>query len=194
MFRSGVQIGLITAAVAILLIAPVMFFNFAAARPRLAAASAAYGANAACTDPAARGLPRPAQPLSDAMRIGTPCAVAGAMVTEKDTLSQGVAGLTRYVVGLRTDAGAEYLPTLDGASAAAFWNSVQAGDRVLIQTFHGHAALVGDGTLTVPTDSNPSAAARTNATDLWVAGSMSALELIAVGMLAIWRRRSAASP
>ena len=143
---------------------------------------------------AERGLPRPAQPVPDSMRNGTPCAVAGAMVTEKDTLSQGVGGLTRYVLGLRTDAGAEFLPTLDGASAAAFWNSVQAGDRVLVQTFHGHAALVGDGTLTVTTDENPSAAARTNATDLWVAGGLSALELIAVGMFAIWRRRSAASP
>src|SRR5476651_2012612 len=140
MSKSGLQIVLLLAATVVLLIAPVMFFDFASARPELAAAAAAYSSNASCTEPAARGLPRPAQPIPDSMRNGKPCAVAGAMVTEKDTLSQGVGGLTRYVIGLRTDAGGEYLPTLGGADAAALWNSVQAGDRVLVQTYQGHAA------------------------------------------------------
>ncbi|HEY5093929.1 MAG TPA: hypothetical protein VII69_02300 [Candidatus Eremiobacteraceae bacterium] len=193
MSRSVLLVALGVAVAAALLIAPVTFFVFALARPPLAAAATAYVSSAGCSGTAAHGLPQPLRPIPDPLRNGAPCAVAGAMVTEKDTISQGVAGLTRYVLGLRTDAGAEYLATLDGDAAAALWNSAQAGDRVLIQTFRGRAVLVGDGTRTVPTDANPSSAAQNSAVDLWISSGLSALELLAVGMFAIWRRRSAAS-
>lgn len=193
MFRNALLVALAVAGAAVLLIAPVTFLVFASARPPVAAAAAAYRSNASCSGPAAHGLPQPARPIPDPLRNGEPCAVSGAMVTEKDTLSQGVAGVTRYVLGLRTDAGAEYLSTLDGGAAAALWNSAQAGDRVLIQTSHGRATLIGDGTRTVPTDANPSAAAEDSALDMWISGGLTALELLGAGLFAIWRKRSSAS-
>jgi hypothetical protein len=183
-------VAIVVAATALMLIAPVLLFNLAMARPPLAAAANAYETNAPCAGPAAHGLPPPTRPLTQAARNGVPCAISGAMVTEKDTLTRGT-GQTHYALGLRSDAGAEYLATLDGDSAADLWNSTQAGNRVLIQTFRGQVALVGDGTRTVGTVSNPSSAARSNWLSMLVAGGMCVLELLAAGLLVALRKRAA---
>jgi hypothetical protein len=181
------------AATAIMLIAPIMFVDLALARPPLAAAAGVYETNASCSGPAMRGLPPPTRPIPDSMRNGAPCAVSGAMVTEKDTLSEGTAGNTHYVLGLRSDTGDEFVVRLEGENASNLWTSTQGGDRVLIQTVNGGVALVGDGTRTVRTEANPAAAAGQNELALWITGAMCVLELLAVAILVAFRRRAASA-
>ena len=193
MSRNPAVVALVIVVAAVFLIAPVMLFRLAMDRQRSAAAANAYESAATCSGPSTRGLPPPAQPLSNSVRDGVPCAMSGAIVTEKDTLSQGI-GLTRYALGLRSDAGKEYLATLDDVAAADLWNSIHAGDRVIVQTYAGRVALVGDGARTVRTDSNPSSVARHDRIGIWVTGGMFALEVFAIGMVAAWRRRAAAAP
>jgi hypothetical protein len=181
---------LVVAVGCVLLIAPVAFFSFALARPPLAAAAGAYESDGACSGPERSGLPPPTRPIPDAMRNGEPCAVTGAIVAEKDTVSGGSIGATHYALGLRSDSGIGSVVTLDGDNAADLWNAVQSGDRVVIQTMHGQVTLVGNGIRTVRTESNPTAVARSNALGLWIAGSMCVLELLAVGLFVALRRRT----
>lgn len=180
--------GLLTA---ILLVAPVWFVELVAARQSLAVAAREYDANTSCTGPAARGLPLPTRPIPDAARTSVPCAITGAMVTEKDTTSQGLSGAPHYALGLRSDAGVESIAKLEDYDAPKLWNAVQTGDRVLIQTLHGGVALVGDGTRTVRTVANPRSAARDNATGIWIAGALCVLELTVVGFFLALGRRGA---
>ena len=187
---SSVRVLLTAAVAAVMLIAPVMAVRLALARPPLAAAARDYDADAACAGAAARGLPSPARPIPDALHRGAPCALDGAMVTEKDTVSTGPAGVTRFVFGLRTDGGAESIATLAGNLAADLWNSKQPGDRVVVQTVAGRVALVGDGSRTVPTDDNPESAARDNAFALWITGVLCALEVLALAIVSTQRKRS----
>ncbi|HKW45555.1 MAG TPA: hypothetical protein VJN22_07845 [Candidatus Eremiobacteraceae bacterium] len=172
----------------VMLIAPAVLVTLVLARPPLARAAATYGTHPDCANPAALGLPQPARPIPLTMRNGQPCAITGAMVSEKDTVSQGIASVTHYALGLRTDAGAEFVATLDGADAESLWSSTQPGDRVAIQTFDGRVALVGDGARTVRTSSNPESAARSNALGLWIAGVICALEVLSVWIIIAWRR------
>jgi len=187
---SSVRLLLAVAVTAVMLIAPVMFVELAIARPPLAAAARGYDADAACSTQATRGLPSPTQPIPDALRRGVPCALDGAMVTEKDTVSAGPAGVTRYAFGLRSDDGAEYIATLAGDRAAELFDATQSGDRVVVQTVRGKVALVGDGSRTVPTDANPASAARNNALALWTTGGLSALEMFALAIFFTMRRRA----
>src|ERR1700681_249723 len=154
MFKKIGIVALAIVASAIALIAPVAFVGLAVARPPLAAAAATYDANATCSGRARTGFPPPTQPIPDSARNGVPCAISGAIVVEKDTLSRGSTGATHYALGLRSESGAESLVTLEGDNAANLWNAIQAGDRVLIQTMRGQVTLVGDGTRTVRTDQN----------------------------------------
>jgi hypothetical protein len=181
-------------AAGLLLIAPVALCSFALTRPPLAASAGAYEGNENCAGPARAGLPQPTHPIPDAMRDSQPCAVTGAIVAEKDTLSGGTIGATHYVLGLRSDSGNDFVVTLDGDNAANLWNAIQSGDRVLIQTMRGQVILVGDGTHTVPTDSNPTTAAQSNAVGLEIAGIMCVLEIFAGSIFVVSRRRSAAAP
>jgi hypothetical protein len=182
------QIALLFAAAIVMLIAPVMLVSLALAHPSLTRAAASYTADKICSSPAVHGLPPPTRPIPVAMRNATPCAIRGAMVTEKDTISQGLASVTRYALGLRSDAGAESVATLDDGDAQSLWSSTQPGDRVVLQTLNGRVDLVGDGTRTVRTDSNPLAVAQANALGMWIAGGICALELVAVGLFISWRR------
>jgi hypothetical protein len=187
---SSLRLLLALAVMAIMLIAPVMVVKLALARPPLAAAAHAYDADAACTSQAERGLPSPARPIPDALRRGAPCSLDGAMVTDKDTISTGPAGVTRYAFGLRSDSGAESVATLAGGRAAELWNATQAGDRVVVQTVAGRVALVGDGSRTVPTDANPESAAGDNKFALWITGVLCALEMLALAIFITVRRRA----
>jgi hypothetical protein len=175
----------------ILLIAPVALAVLAMARPPLAAAAALYETDATCSSAARAGLPQPTKPIPDSLRNGEPCAVSGAIVAEKDSLSGGSIGATHFVLGLRSDAGIGSVVTLDGNNAADLWNAIQPGDRVLVQTMRGQVTLVGDGTRTVRTQANPTAAAASNALGLWIALILCVLEGIAVGIIVALRRRSA---
>jgi hypothetical protein len=193
MIKKAAIVVLLVVAAVVLLIAPVALCSFALARPPLAASAAAYERNAACAGPAQAGLPQPTHPIPDSMRDSQPCAVTGAIVAEKDTLSGGTLGATHYVLGLRSDLGDDFVVTLDGDNAANLWNAIQSGDRVLIQTMLGHVTLVGDGTRTVRTDSNPATAAQTNAVGLEIAGTMCVLEIFAGGIFVALRRRGPVS-
>jgi hypothetical protein len=194
MMKKAAVVALAVVAACVLLVAPVVFVGLALGRAPLAAEAAAYEGNATCSASASAGLPSPTHPIPDALVSGTPCAVTGAIVAEKDTLSSGSIGTTHYALGLRSDSGDESVVTLEGAKAQELWNSVHGGDRVLIQTLHGQVTLVGDGTRTVPTDSSPAFLARSNALGLWIAGSMCVLEIIALGIFAALRRRGATAP
>jgi hypothetical protein len=194
MLKKAGIIALIVVASCVFLIAPVSLIVLALAHPQLAAASGAYESNPTCSGPARAGLPSPTRPIPDSMRNGVPCAVAGAIVGEKDTVSGGSIGATHYALGLRSDSGAASVITLEGGNAADLWNAIQPGDRVLIQTMRGQTTLVGDGTRTVLTDENPAAIARSNALGMEIAGSMCVLELIAVGIFVALRRRSLVVP
>jgi hypothetical protein len=189
MMLKKIAVALLTAlGVCLLLIAPVMVVVLALARPPLAAAAAAYEANAICSSAARGGLPPPARPIPDPLRNGAPCAVGGAIVAEKDTLSGGTIGATHFALGLRLDSGIESVVTLDDRSAADLWNAIQPGDRVLVQIMRSQITLVGDGVRTVRTQTNPLAAAGSNALGLWIAGILCVLECIAVGIIVAVRR------
>ena len=174
----------------VLLIAPVALIVLARAHPQLSSAAGAYEANSMCSGPARTGLPPPTRPIPDSMRSGVPCAVAGAIVAEKDTVSGGSIGATHYALGIRSDSGVASVVTLEGGNAADLWNAIQPGDRVLIQTMRGEITLVGDGSRTVLSDANPAAVARSNTLGMEIAGSMCVLELIAGGIFVALRRRS----
>lgn len=182
---------LAVAVTAVMLVAPVMFVELAIARPPLAAAARAYDVDAGCASQTTRGLPSPTRPIPNALRRGVPCALDGAMVTEKDTVSAGPAGITRYAFGLRSDDGAEYIATLAGDRAVELFNATQSGDRVVVQTLRGRVALVGDGSRTVATDANPDTPARNNAVALWTTGVLCALEVLALAIFIAVRRRRA---
>ena len=194
MLKKAAAAVLAVVAACVLLLAPVVFVVLALGRAPLAAAAAAYDGTAACSAVARAGLPSPTHPIPDALRNGTPCAVMGAIVAEKDTLSGGPTGPTHFALGLRSDSGNESVVTLEGGKAQEFWNAIQGGDRVLIQTQSGLVMLVGDGTRTVPTGSNPDVHARSNALGLRLSGSMCALEFIAIGIFVALRRRGATAP
>jgi hypothetical protein len=187
---SSIRLVLAVAVTAIMLIAPVMAVELALARPPLAAAAHTYDADAACSGQAKRGLPSPARPVPDALRRGALCAIDGAMVTEKDTVSTGPVGITRYILGLRTDGGAGSVATLAGGRAAELWNATQAGGRVSVQTAGGRVALVVDGSRSFPTDSNAESVAHYNALSLWITVVLSTLELLTLAIVIALRRRT----
>jgi hypothetical protein len=191
MFKKVAIVAMSVVAVCILLIAPLAFVDLALARPPVAAAAGAYEGNATCSGAARAGLPPPTRPIPDSMRNGAPCAVSGAIVLEKDTFSGGSIGATHYALGLRSDSGNASVVTLEGDNAVDLWNAIQSGDRVVIQTLRSQITLVGDGTRTVRTESNPTALARSSALGLWIAGCMCVLEILAVGIFVALRRRSA---
>lgn len=192
--KRAAVVALTVVAACVLLIAPVVFVVLALGRPPLAAAAVAYEGSAACSATVRTGLPSPTHPIPDSLRNGSPCAVTGAIVAEKDTVSGGATGPTHFALGLRTDAGIAAVVTLEGDNAQDLWNAVQAGDRVLIQTLHGRVTLVGNGIRTVPTDSNPETSAQSNALGLWIAGTLCGLELIASGIFVALRRSGAIAP
>jgi hypothetical protein len=192
MFRKLALGVFVVAVAALLLIPPGVLVMLMLASPPLAAAAEAYHASAICSDPVEHGLPSPKRPIPNSLRDKSPCAVTGAIVAEKDALSQGL-GPAHYALGLRSDAGVEYRATLEGDAAAGVWNSVQNGDRVLIQTYRGRVALVGDGAETVRTASNPFSAAQSNRLGVNIAGGMVGFEILALALFAAWRRRAAAS-
>ncbi len=194
MIRKAVVVVLAVLAACVLLLAPVVFVALALARAPLAAAAAAYEGNATCVATARAAVQSPANPIPDALRNGTPCAISGAIVAEKDTLSSGSIGTTHYALGLRSDSGNDSVVTLDGGKAQELWDGIQGGDRVLIQTLRGQVTLVGDGYRTVPTDSNPSVQSQGNALGLMIAGGMCMLELVAFGIFIALRRRGTPAP
>ena len=112
------------------------------------------------------------------------------MIVEKDTVSQGAARATHYALGLRTDEGATFDATLASTEAEDLWNRVQAGDRVIVQTYSGQPALVGDGTRTVQTEQNPVWQAANNGLAVAASGGVFAVEVVAAAILALWWRRS----
>ncbi len=187
---SSLRLLIAVAVTAIMLIAPVMFVELTLVRPPLAAAAHAYDADP-CTGLVEQSHPFPVRPNPGGLHHHTtPCAVVGAMVTEKDTISTGPAGITRYALGVRTDGGAEFSATLAGDRAVDLFNAMQPGDRVVVQTLRGQVVLVGDGTRTVPTDTNPDTPARNNAVALWITGVLCVLEVLALAIFAALRRRS----
>jgi hypothetical protein len=186
---SSIRLLLVIAVAAVMLIAPVMAVKLALARPPLAAAARVYD-NDLCTHLAMHWLPPSARP--DSIRLHhrtTPCPVDFAMVAEKDTISTGPAGITRYAFGLRTDEGTDYIVTLAGDRAAELFNATQTGDRVSLQILRGQVVLVSDGSRTVPTDANPDSLARDNELGLWITGMLCVLEVLALAIFAALRRR-----
>jgi hypothetical protein len=192
--KKAAVVALAVVAVCVLLLAPVVFVVLVLDHAPLAAAAAEYEGDATCAATARAAVQSPTHPIPDALRNGTPCAITGAIVAEKDTLSGGATGAAHYALGLRSDSGNDSVVTLDGGKAQEFWNEVQGGDRVLIQTLRGQVTLVGDGYRTVPTGSTPAVQSQSNALGLWLAGSMCALEFIALGIFVALRRRGATAP
>jgi hypothetical protein len=192
MFRK-LALGVFAFAVAAFLLIPAgMLVMLLLARPSLAAAAQVYRAAPACSGPAEHGLPSPKRPIPVSMRDSAQCAVTGAIVAEKEALSQGF-GPARYTLALRSDGGVDYRATLEDDAAAGVWTAVQTGDRVLLQTFRGRAALVGNGAHTVRTASNPLLAVESNRLGVIIAGGIVGLEILAIGLFAAWRKRAAAS-
>jgi hypothetical protein len=168
-------------------IAPLIFARYLAAQSALSDAARLYADEPSCRQTSQ--LPDPRIPIRASALSSSPCRLTGAMVVDKSYT--GGMGAGSYALGLRDDTGVDRTVVLGGSGAAAVFNRVSSGLRVIVQLDGNRAMLVGDGTGQIQTRDNPEDIARQNALSVALFGTFSILELIAIATLLAGRRRAA---